>query len=275
MKKIFIIIFFLVGILNSEAENSRYLLLVDSAENYIKRESWEKAEILLIEAMREEPANFHNAMLFSNLGLVRENTGNIEGAIEAYRLGLSISPGSTVLLNNKGRLLLEKKDYGEALECIEKSLTIDSSQQFPLLMRALINEKEGNFNEAGNDYNRLIELDSLNVSALIGLGRLAEHKGDFHSAYKLYNRALEINDTEEIRSSIILLKINAQNYSEASEEIRKALELYPDSGELYLWRGLLHKLNYRNQEAEADRKNALAHGADPELVEFYLPVSRR
>ncbi len=39
----------------------------------------------------------------------------------------------------------------------------------------------------------------------------------------------------------------------------------------YLFRGYLHKLNYRNEEAAADKKIALDKGLDPQIVEQYLP----
>ena len=57
------------------ASSPRYLALVDSADNYIKRERWTDAEQTLLSALRLEPGNFTNSLLLSNLGVVRTNLG--------------------------------------------------------------------------------------------------------------------------------------------------------------------------------------------------------
>ena len=55
---------------SSQTLTRTYIELADSADNYMKRERWEDAERMIMGALRHEPANRSNWLLWSNLGLV-------------------------------------------------------------------------------------------------------------------------------------------------------------------------------------------------------------
>lgn len=57
-----------------------YIELADSADVYMKNERWGDAERVIVNALRHEPANKSNYMLWSNLGTVRTNMGDYDGA---------------------------------------------------------------------------------------------------------------------------------------------------------------------------------------------------
>lgn len=54
-----------------------YQQLSEKAIEYIEMDSLHKAEELLLQALKLEPKNAKNAMLFSNLGLVQRRMGNM------------------------------------------------------------------------------------------------------------------------------------------------------------------------------------------------------
>lgn len=265
----------ILGSLACLAEHNRYLALADSAQTYIQREKWDKAESLLIEALREEPAQFSNAMLFSNLGIVRMNMERYEEALEAFDMGLNISPGSTVLLNNRSNLKMILGKDREALNDLNKSLEIDASQEWALQMKAMILISLKEYEEARKVVELFLQNFPENSYPYFLIGRLAEINGDDEEAIRRYKEALSRKDLEETRSLLILLFIKNDLFSDASSLIRESIEFYPENPYFYLWRGYLNKLNYRNEEAEADKKMALALGADIQLVEIYLPTMRR
>ncbi|MDE6577467.1 MAG: tetratricopeptide repeat protein [Muribaculaceae bacterium] len=248
-----------------------YIALADSADFYIKREKWAKAEETIIRALRLEPGNFSNSQLFSNLGIVQSNQGRHQEALESFRLGLSIAPRSTTLRNNRARTRMLLSDYVGALEDLNESLKTDSIQEWPLQMRGLIFLQNDNLEAAEKDFLFLIANFPKNEVAMTGLGRIAEKKNRNDDALRYYDEALLISDDAETRSLRILLKIKLEKYSEASADIRKSLEKYPREPIFYVLRGYLHRLNYRNEEADADKKIALEKGADPIIVEQFLP----
>lgn len=257
------------------ASSPKYIALSDSAENYIKKERWADAERTLVEALRLEPANFLNSMLLSNLGVVRTNMGRNEEALEAFSLGLSIAPRSSTIRSNRARTYLAMGDYDHALSDLDKSLDIDSLQPWAMKMRGFLLLRNNDLKLARRDFNFLMEKFPEEAGAFSGLAQIAESEGNYSEALSFFNRALELEEDPVTRFSRILLKINMQNYSAASEDISEAIKEYPEIADFYLARGFLHKLNYRNEEAEIDKKIAIDKGADPQLVDKFFPKTGR
>ena len=237
------------------ATSPQYIALADSADNYIKAENWDKAEKTILSALRLEPGNFSNCP---------------EDALESFRLALSIAPSSSVAYSNRARTYLQLGRYDDALADINSTLSIDSVQEWPLQMRGFLllnNDPQ----KAKEDFSLLSKLYPNNPLAKTGLAAVAEKEGNYEEAIKLYDAAIALNDDPDVRFSRILLKINNDKYSDASEDISESLALYPNEGQLYLLRGYLHKLNYRYEEASIDKKIALDKGADKQLVEQFIP----
>ena len=253
------------------ASSPRYIALADSADMYIKNENWMEAEHTIVKALRLEPANFSNSLLFSNLGICRTNRGDYNGALEAFDLGLSIAPGSAVIRNNRAKTYIMMRDYGNALADLDESLRIDSVQEWPLQTRGLLRMRGNDLDGARRDFTLLLKRFPYNFTAMEGLGGIAEAEGKHDEAIKYYDEALKMVDNPETRSARILIKINTERYSDASADIFESISKYPDYSDFYVWRGYLHRLNYRNEEALADKKNAINKGADPQFVERFIP----
>lgn len=253
------------------SSSPQYIALADSADIYIKREKWEQAERVIIQALRLEPANFSNSLLLSNLGVVQTNQGRYEEALESFRLGLSLSPKSTTIRNNRAWTRIITNDISGAMEDLDVSLSNDSLQEWPLQMRGLLRVSLNDLPGARHDFLLLSRQYPGNEIAMSGLGRISEKEGKPEEALRYYDEALSIKEDPEIHSARILLKIGMEKFSDASAEIRKCIDKYPEDPYFYLLRGYLHRLNYRIEEAKADKKIALDKGADPQTVEHFLP----
>lgn len=270
IKKYFFSLFLLSSVC-AFSSSPQYISLADSASNYMKREKWEAAEAVIKKALRLEPANFSNSLLLSNLGVAQSNSGKYEEALESFRLGLSLSPNSSAIRNNRARTYLMLNNLDAALDDLNESLRIDSIQEWPLQMRGLLLLNKNRLKEADSDFNLLLKSYPYNDVAMSGLGKIAEAEGRNEDALKYYDEALRLSDDPETRSWRILLKISMENYSDAAKDIRESIDKYPENPLFYLWRGYLHRLNYRQEEALADKKTALAKGADKQFVELYIP----
>lgn len=98
------------------------------------------------QALKMEPANPHNALLFSNLGTIQRWQHRYEQALDSYTLALNIAPRAIPALMNRAALYLElgKDDLAR----IDYSLVLDieSDNQEALLMRAYIYMRQRNYN---------------------------------------------------------------------------------------------------------------------------------
>lgn len=252
-----------------------YIQYVDSADFYIKREVWNKAEEMTIKALKSMPANKLNYLLWSNLGDIRSRQGDNDGALQAFDIALTTNPENASILAKRAYVYISRQDIGNALSDINSSLEIDSVQEWPLQTRANILMNEGKYAEAEKDFMSLGNHFPDNPEAYTGLGKIASARGDAKNAEKYFRRAIEAKDTEEARFLLILLLINNSEVPKAKEELLVALKRYPRSGNLYLLRGVIHKINFENESAMLDRKIALDYGASSELVKRLLPAVRQ
>ena len=270
---ILLFIFFLLGKHFGFPNSPRYIELADSADFFIARENWDRAEETILKALRLEPANFSNSLLLANLGLVQSNKGEYKKAIETLTLGLNIAPSSAVLLNNRAHTYLLLDDISSASRDIDKSLGIDSLQQWPLQTKAFIYIHENKTDSAITLLNKLKENFSDNYSVYKGFASIAENRGDYLEALKNYREAVKLapDDDIELKETFIQLLIKTENYTEARAELRKAIDGYPENPMFFLLRGYLHKLNFRLDEAQADKKTAISKGIDPATASLYIP----
>lgn len=243
-----------------------YVSLADSADNYIKRERWEDAERVIIEALRHEPANPSNWLLWSNLGVVRTHRDNYEGALQAYEIGLSGAPKSTVLLNNRAWTRMSHGDSKDALSDLDHSLELDSLQPWPLKMRGLILMRSGNRKQARIDLSRSDALQPRDASVLAALGDLDAADGSLDKALDMYHRSLEVEKDPDISFRMLLIMTD-KNDPKADEETIQALSRWPRHGTLHLIRAIQLKRKYQNDAAEKEKNLAFQYGADPLLID--------
>ena len=157
MKK-FIFSFLLCGATMFPAFSQTYQELSERAVAATEQDSLSLAEKYIEQALKMEPANPHNALLFSNLGTIQHRQHRYEQALDSYTLALNIAPRAIPALMNRAALYLElgKDDLAR----IDYSLVLDleSDNQEALLMRAYIHMRQRNYNFAKSDYERLLKL---------------------------------------------------------------------------------------------------------------------
>ena len=91
MKK-FIFSFLLCGATMFSAFSQTYQELSERAVAATEQDSLSLAEKYIEQALKMEPANPHNAMLFSNLGTIQRRQHRYEQALDSYTLALNIAP---------------------------------------------------------------------------------------------------------------------------------------------------------------------------------------
>lgn len=255
--------------------SNEYLQLADSTDNYIKKERWKDAERVIKKALRLDPANSANFLLFSNLGIVRTHLGDIPGALQAYEIGLSRAPNSTAILTNRAYTYLTANRPEDALSDFNKALERDSILEWPLRMRAAIELEKGDYKSAIRDFECYNRHYALREDVMIGLGKISLATGDSQKSEEYFKKALEIDKNEETFFYVALVEMEMQKLSEAAEILRDGIAKFPQAGNLYLLRGRLHKMSFRNEEALVDKKMAINNNADPQLVELYFPSSSK
>lgn len=249
-----------------------YVQMADSADWYIAREMWPDAKRCTEEALRCDPANFNNAMLFSNLGIINLHLGLHDEAVSNFTLGLSIAPASTTLRSNRARAYLEAGDYALAMTDLQELTRADASNQWAWKMYGVTLMALGKRDEAMQAF---AHIDDPDADTLRMLAYDALSRNDMTAARGYYDRMLEASPTEEAWFDHAWFLILSSELDEAKEDIRQGLKLYPRSGSLVLLRAYIHRLLHENSMAEMDVRLAKEYDVDNELVETLFPPKRK
>ena len=250
---------------------SAYVELADSADRYMKAERWSDAERVIVKALRTEPANRSNYLLWSNLGMVRHENGDYEGALMAYDIGLTSAPRSTSLLTNRARTYLETGRRDSAKSDLDLALEIDSTLLWPRKVRGLLLTAEGDTAAAMRDFRIYLEKEPDDASVAEAMGDIAGRGGDANRAIELYRKAYRAEENEELLAKIALTCYAYGRLQEMRDDIAEGLKRNPRNGELYLLRALYHKAMYQTDATANDLELAREFGIPEETIERFFP----
>lgn len=264
---------------SSSAEYSRYLELADSAQYFIGKEDWSEAARCTREALRIDPANVGNVMLFNNLGLAAGMEGKIGEAMQCFDIALSRAPKSIPVLTSKAKIQIKASDTEGAIETLDSILELDSVAEWPLQTRGLLRMRAADYKGAFNDFSSLTRHYPNNTWGPGGLAKCMEMQGYLSEAAGYYSDAIKRtlpNDEDRVEFQLGLIENlgHTGKLTEALDTAKEAIIEHPHEGRLYLLRGWIkkHLLIYR--EAEADKKLAIDYGVDYQTVERFFPEKR-
>lgn len=259
------------------ADYKKYLQMADSARVHIAEERWGDAARCTREALRIDPANVGNVMLFSNLGLAAGMEGKIGEAMQSFDIALSRAPKNLAILTSKAKVLVHASDTEGALQTLDEILREDSVAEWPLQTRGLLRMRGHDFKGAYSDFSLLAKSWPRNTWGPAGMAKCMELQGYPSEAAGYYRDAIsrageEDPDLVEFQLGLIENLGHTGKTEEGLEITKEALKMRPNDGRLYLLRGWLKRQLLIYREAEADKKLAIAYGVDPQTVERFFPA---
>lgn len=233
-----------------------YNEVVERAMKCALSDSLVQAEQLFRKALKMDPNNARNALLFSNLGTVLKRMGRTDDAIESYTMALNITPYSTAMLLNRGTLYLDKgldsKAYVDFCNVID--LIPDNIEA--RLYRAYIYMQRREYKEARIDYNVIVGKEPSHKAARIGLAMLDQREGNLAAARDKLNLLIgEFTDDP----SLLVMRANLdlqRGYPEsAALDLEEALRLNPEDAETMVQLGDVYlSLKEKNKALKAYEK---------------------
>ncbi len=260
-------------------EYKRYLQLTDSAQYFIGKEEWSEAARCTREALRLDPGNVGNVMLFNNLGLAAGMEGKIGEAMQCFDIALARAPKSIPVMTSKAKIQLKSGDNDGAMETLDNILSLDSIAEWPLQTRGLLRMRKADYKGAFQDFTTLTKNYQNNTWGPGGLAKCMEMQGYPSEAAGYYSDAIKrtsTNDEDRVEFQLGLIENlgHTGKLSEALETAKEAIEEHPHDGRLYLLRGWIKKLLLIYREAEADKKLAIDYGVDYQIIERFFPENR-
>lgn len=241
-----------------------YQELSEKAVECVGKDSLAQAEDLLKQALRLEPKNPHNALLFSNLGLVQRKLGRYNDAVESYTYALNIAPLAVPILLNRAAIYLEQGMQDKAYVDYCQVMDVDKKNTEALLMRAYIYMLRRDYKGARLDYQRLLEIDPKNYNGRLGLATLEQKEGKFRESLDLLNQLLvEFPEDAVLYVARADVERDMKHEDLALVDLDEAIRLAPNSVDAYLLRGDIYLDQKKKSQAKADFEKAISLGVPP------------
>lgn len=251
------------------AFSQTYQELSERAVAATEQDSLELSKQYIGQAMRTEPANPHNALLYSNLGTIQRRQHQYEQALESYTMALNIAPRAVPILMNRAALYLEL-GKGE-LARIDYSLVLDleKDNQEALLMRAYIYMNRRDYKFARADYEHLLKLAPQSYNGRLGLATLERKEGKYDAALVLLNAMLAGQEeatglSASQRAVLYVARAGVEQEMKHTDlallDLEEAVRLDASQPEAYLMRGQIYLSQKKKNLARRDFEKAVSLG---------------
>ena len=183
-----------------------------------------------------------NALELTSKGLSLNNIGLYDEAIDCLDKAISLNPSLEIAWNNKGLALINSGRYSEAIDILKKAIHIEPNYSASWCNLGLTYHRLGDIKNAVAAYQKAAQLDTDSYIAFYNLGNCLFEVGQFEESIKYYDSAIEIFHLYApawSNKGKTLWKL--RRYNEALECIDRALEINPMS--FYAWynKGLCHQ----------------------------------
>ena len=269
MKRPFLSLCLLVGWALPAAAQT-YEQLCERAATAIERDSLDAAEQVIRAALRLDPANGRNALLFANLGTVQRLRGQLREALESYTYALNMAPRNVPILLDRAALYLELGEAEPARIDYSLALDIQPDNTEALRMRAYIYAEARDYKSARADYDHLLRLQPQDYNGRLGLAMLCQKEGKLADALAILDGMVDEKSegtslqTAPAHAVVYVARAGIQqelgNLPMALMDLEEAIRLDPSRPEAYLMRGQIQLLRGQKKEARTDLEKAVALG---------------
>jgi tetratricopeptide (TPR) repeat protein len=240
--------------------------------------AWANTAIALAEASAPDKRAFPAAFTRNARALVEMHRGNLAGSLDLVDEAIELmdehlDPESfqlhrTVLVTNRGRVLLALKDYDGAIRSCDEVVNLDPEYYDPYFDRATAHRARGDLDGALRDLDHAIELNVAFADAYYNRADIRLEFGEEALALADLEAALDV-DPDHVYALLSrgALQLGAGDLDAAETDIVHGLSVSPEHPHLWSAKGLLR--SEQGAEEEALECYATALALDPRLVEVH------
>lgn len=256
-----------LSITAQEKVKSEYQEFIEKGIALLKQDSLLQAEPFFLQAIKAEPTQKSNSILYNYLGQIQERTGRTQEALTSYGNAINLVPNSTEFLLNRAALYMRLENDDRALYDYTAVLEQKPDNQEALFFRAYLRTGKRMYKEARLDYEKLIELNPNNEKAILGLALLNDKDNRPQEAMEQITSLISFFPNKalynEIRGG---MHQQRKNYELAIKDFNKAIELEPENPDHLISRAECYLEMRKRKLAYADLQKAQSLGGDPVII---------
>lgn len=252
-------------------EKASYQECVEKGIALLKQDSLLQAEPCFLQAIKAEPTQKSNGLLYNYIGQIQERTGRTKEAISSYGNAILLNPDNTEFLLNRASLYLSLENNDRAQQDYTTVIDHDPKNQEALFFRAYIFSTKRMYREARTDYEALLQLNPNHEKALLGMVLLNDKTGRPKEAMDQLNQLVRIFPTNALYRTIRGgIHQKNKNYELAIKDFTQAVTLELGNPEHLISRASCYMEMKKRKNATADLKQAQALGGDPIVIASML-----
>ncbi|HYY36076.1 MAG TPA: tetratricopeptide repeat protein, partial [Candidatus Binatia bacterium] len=148
-------------------------------------------------ALRSEGAHKADALAHFVEGMAREENGETDRALEAYRKVLNVDPGQSQLASRVAALLIEQDDFPQAIDVLKDAIKANPNNADPYQQLAFIYAKYLKRTDQAIDYaNRAIALNPGDIESYQRLVEIEFAIGQEKRALEVLDRATKVHSED-------------------------------------------------------------------------------
>ncbi|MEE1080313.1 MAG: tetratricopeptide repeat protein [Bacteroidales bacterium] len=151
------------------------------------------AEQCLKNAMRLEPANPQNGLLFVNLGTIQRRLGKLQDAEVSYTCAISLLEENTVAYSTRASLYAEIEQYQKAIDDYSVVISRNPEDEDALYERALCRLMNSDTIGARLDLETIDKFNPKSAKSRLGMAMVYKAMGENAMAVELYDALIKAN----------------------------------------------------------------------------------
>lgn len=152
-----------------------------------------QAEQCLKNAMKLEPANPQNGLLFVNLGTIQRNQQKYQDAEISYTCAISLLEENTVALSTRASLYAEMEEYQKAIDDYSVIIGRNPENEDALYERALCRLMNNDTVGARFDLETIDKFNPKSAKSRLGMAMVYKAMGENAMAVELYDALIKAN----------------------------------------------------------------------------------
>ena len=235
--------------------------------DYMDSDSLEQAENCLKEAMRLEPANPRNGLLFQNLGTLQRRQGKLQDAETSYSCAIAMLADIPNIRVNRAQLYAEMERYNDAIDDYSILLEKEPQNESWLYERVLCRLMGGDTLGARLDLESIDTFNPHSAKSRLGMAVVYKAEGEYAMAADLYDALIQANP-----SSWSLLRDRAEVYylsnrmGAALEDINESIKRNPQDPMSYVLRAQIRYAKGDKEYARRDLNTAIEKGLPQQIA---------
>ncbi len=210
----------------------------------------------------------------------REESGDIEGAINAAKAAMKEDPTSSRPVRELGILYYKKEDFDTAEKCFTKAAKMNKLDVFAFHYLGEISLKRDHIDQASGYFTKAMAISPRHVSRGVNFGKVLVKKGMVRKATSVFDNAIEISkEPLALREEIAAFCFERGIYNYAITLMEFIVKQIPARNDLVYKLGLAYESINENHQAvryfqDVERKDPKNIDVKIHLAKNYLAAEQ-